>query len=124
MANSNIAALRESAETQIRLNPQGVLMLDPQFALFCADEHSKALAQIQELEKLALPDSLRDPKVVLERGGLLNSLLNQPNEMARLLGYLLDHSKARALLSDSYIEDVRLAVGSPAGGEGDCDHVA
>lgn len=60
-----------------------------------------------------LPENLRDPRAVLERGGMLNKLLEQRNEMARLLRYLLDHSHARALLSDAYIEDVKTTLVSP-----------
>jgi hypothetical protein len=68
----------------------------------------EGLSMVEEL-----PEELRDPMKVMERGRMLNTLLDQRNEMARLLRYLLDYSNARALLSDSYIADVEAAIGSP-----------
>lgn len=59
-----------------------------------------------------LPEALRDPQAVLERGALLNELLEQRNEAHRLLRYMLTYSHARALLSDAYIEDVKRALAS------------
>lgn len=59
-----------------------------------------------------LPESLRDSRAVLERGGMLNYLLEQRNEMARLLRYILNYSNSRVLLSEGFIEDANLVLGN------------
>lgn len=44
------------------------------------------------------------------RAARYDSLADAAREMRRLLRYLMDHSNAKALLSDAFIEDARVVL--------------